>query len=514
MSIGGRLDSDLGFKYTQKLCEAIELFTYSAEANDPCAFLYRRANLRYAVERAMYFSFVNNDRLYALFARWARGELRGVDEVATQLEKELALHLFEGTIHAERFRVSSPDRLHPRRIARYVARLTGRWLRPLFPRINPGSLSAGRRATVLIHVMDVKFVRYLRPITDRLPAAFAYLLVLDSNLKSFLLENGLPFVDCTNMPVFVGPRRLGSYGNGLHGFGYLTRWYDHFHTALSSLKPECVLLVEGNSPDDEVINQVCRQLFIPVVCLEQGWSPIIHNGFRNMSYTKMLVWGEGFQELLEPYNPKQKFVVVGNHAVEPEDATRCQATRQDRRAVCFFLQPLPTRLIDKRCWDELLKLAKWAAGEHAEVPVLIREHPAYPLSESERAQLEGIPNIRLVPPDEYPLSEVLNLCRLTVSIYSSTILESIAAGVLPMIFNPTSLPSYFPDVHVAGAGIEVKTFEEAVQLIRRILSDPVFASQRDTSREEFRRKYFYQGERHPADRIVEEILSLCPTSSR
>ena len=51
---------------------------------------------------------------------------------------------------------------------------------------------------------------------------------------------------------------------------------------------------------------------ISCLCIQQGWSPIVHNGFRNMSFSAMLTWGEGFAELLRPHNPAQRFVVTGS----------------------------------------------------------------------------------------------------------------------------------------------------------------------------------------------------------
>ena len=128
--------------------------------------------------------------------------------------------------------------------------------------------------------------------------------------------------------------------------------------------------------------------------------------------------------------------------------------------------------------------------------------------------MSNFPNVLLTPPGEYPVAEVLRASRLTVSIYSTTILESIAAGVLPLIFNVTSLPAYSPDVHAAGAGIEVKSLEAALHVVRRVLSDPTYLQGFGPAMKRLGDHYFYRDDREPVDRIVDEIMSMCLTPAQ
>lgn len=500
-SLNRQMGGDLGYEYVQSLIRAIEAFTCDIEAKNPAAFQYRGANLKYAVERSLYFSHVNNERLYTVFVQWVRDELPPVIDLATVLERDLAVYLCGRDLAPTSARVRPFFQLlrslsHLRKWTRHLA---------LYPwmRLRTVSLARKRKAAVLIHVVHDKFVRYLRPVTDRMPVSFAYLLTANQVMKPFLKKQGLPFIECARL------LKLSS-GSQLEGvmarFRYLAALYDQLHSILKVLRPQCMVVVEGNAPEDEIANQVSRQLSISIVCIQQGWSPVVHNGFRNMSYTKMLVWGEGFAKLLQPYNPNQKFVAVGNHAVHSHFVESRLGGGADRKAVCFFLQA-PGRLIAEASWRKFLNLVKRVASEFKEVPVLVREHPSFPLAKEPLAELLKFPNVRFVSPGDYSLTEVLSASRLTVSIYSSTILESIAAGVLPVIFNMTSLPAYFPDVHAAGAGIEVKTFEKAIEVIRRILTDEFYVRQFVPAMRQFRDKYFCQGGQEAVDRIVEEITS-------
>jgi hypothetical protein len=503
-TLKNRTGGDSGYGYIQSLIQAIEDFTGDAEAKDPAAFQHRGANLKYAVQRHLYFSFVNNERLYTVFTQWWRNELPPVLKLVTALERDLALYLCRMDITPARALVRPPRSVRALRLLSHFHRSTRHLTLYPFARARAVSLRREEKATVLIHVMQEKFVRHLRPVTDRLPLSFAYLVAANHAVKAFLEKQRLPLIDTTHLfKLSVGQASQAVMAN----FRYLTHLYDHLYATLGRLSPRCVVLVEGNAAEDEIANRVCQQLSIPVVCLQQGWSPVVHNGFRNMSYSKMLVWGEGFAELLQPYNPDQKFVGVGNHLSHSTVADAGLTRTEDQKAIAFFLQA-PGRLITRAFWCQFLDLVKWVASEFKHVPILVREHPGYPLARWTRAKLREFPNIRLVPPSDYGLGEILNASCLTVSIYSSTILESIAAGVLPVIFNRTSLPTYFPAVHSAGAGIEVKTFELASQVIRRLVTDKAYARQFEPGMKQFRDKYFCQGGWVAVDRIVSEIASF------
>jgi hypothetical protein len=154
--------------------------------------------------------------------------------------------------------------------------------------------------------------------------------------------------------------------------------------------------------------------------------------------------------------------------------------------------------------EGILALAKWLAGEFPEVPVLIREHPNHDISSQDREELKRFSSIRLMPPHAHSLIEVMAELRMSVSLYSSTILESIAAGVFPLVLNLTSLPSYYPDIHGAGAGTEVKSIEAAKDVIRRALEDPAFTARFDAAAAQVRSRFFLN-EPHPARKIADEI---------
>lgn len=473
-----------GFGFVLALCDSISAFTAAAVEKNPRAFTYRDVDLRYAVERTLFFRFLNADGLYEWFH----------DRQDGQMELPIARH--KSTL------------LHPLRAVRGRAGVEYRRVKGLLSRESKASAALGPapggavvRPPVLIHVIHEKFVRYLQPVLTHVKAPYAYLLAAAPDVRRVVQRERLPSVDvlAAEKPKASRPVPL------LDHFGELVEWYDRVYAALAELRPQCVVLVEGNAPQDEVVNRACARLGIATVCVQHGWSPIVHNGFRNMTYTRMTVWGQGFAELLRPYNPDQDFVVTGHHLLTAPQESEPTRTRREL-GVGFFLQA-PGRLIDEHAWSSFLNLIGCTAETFPDRPIVIREHPARPLSGSERDGFARLSNVQIVSPSSGCLAELMPKIALAVSIYSTVILESIAAGVLPLVVNLTSLPSYHPDVARAGAGIEVHDLNAAMAAIRRVLTEDGYAAGFSASMEAFRRRYFDSAP-HAAQRIAGHITSF------
>ena len=502
-----RENSDLNFDYIQQLCQGIEDYTASKEAVHPQAFMYRGANLKYAVERALYFFAVDHKRLRFFFRQWTQQQIPKVVKFNTVVERDLAFFIANKEIEL--------NRLKPKYKTLYYLM---NWQKDLiFQRLfnNHRSLKSVQEEIVLFAVDHKKFVKFLEPIAKNLSVRYAYLLHPRTGIKSFsssdnlqryLIKNQLPFINCANNNIERQPKNFFVY------LPLVANLYNYYYASLKEIQPKCIVVTEGNHIQDEIISQIGKQLSIPVICIQQGWSPIIHNGFRHMSYTKMLIWGQGFADLLQPFNPDQKFVVTGNHIVKFSQSVHSINQATTRKGISFFLQS-PKKIGTPKTWNQFLELIKWTAKEFVEVPVLVREHPQFLLSSKERNRLQEYSNVKLVSPSSYSLAAVLAESMLVVAIYSTTILEGIAAGVLPLIFNVTSMPSYYPDVQAAGAGIEVKNLEAAKQAIRRVITDKIYVFQFEASMKKFRNQYFAHNNSQKAiEKITKEISEAASTS--
>ena len=239
--------------------------------------------------------------------------------------------------------------------------------------------------------------------------------------------------------------------------------FDTFREILEREAPTAVMMTEGNQPDDEILARAAQTLGIRSICIQQGWSPIIHTGFRDMQYDDFCVWGTEFGRLLQPENPRQHFAATGSHRIEPTGT----ATPATARAISFFLQK-DSLLITERAWREMLDLVRWTAATWPERDILVREHPAAPLTAEERSALCALPNIVLCPSATMSLDTVLRQTGIAVAFYSTTLIEALAYGAVPLIINITGAPHYVPDLAAMGVGIEVKDFAAARDAMARL----------------------------------------------
>jgi hypothetical protein len=237
-----------------------------------------------------------------------------------------------------------------------------------------------------------------------------------------------------------------------------------FSDVLAQMKGKLVVVPEGNAPDDEVLARVAEKHGIASACVQQGWSPILHPAFHNFHYDAMLVWGEGFADLLAPANPRQCFLATGNFHLSA-------AGGRTGPGILFLLQGFDDWLGGRHGAEAMLTLAEGVAGALPGQPVFVRPHPVVPMPAEARVRLERFPNIHIESPADVPLAEAFAKSCVSVSSYSTAILESIAAGVVPLIFNTAGLPRYWPDVADAGAGLEIRDPAEALQTLIGLAQD-------------------------------------------
>jgi hypothetical protein len=268
-----------------------------------------------------------------------------------------------------------------------------------------------------------------------------------------------------------------------------------------------VVVTEGMSPGDEIVSQACHSLGIPCICIQQGWSPIIHNGFRNTSFTHMAVWGDGFRDMLAPYNPMQEFAVTGNLSFAAESVERSKQLSGGLPSVAFFLQP-SSRLIGEDHQRQVAELISRASSRFPADVLLVREHPGAPLSEVGLESLRRLPNVRLAPATSNPLIDVIRQSRVAVSIYSTSLLEAAALGTPALVFNPTSMPRYSPDVEALGIGVETDSVEAALGTIDRLLHDGTYRQSFIPAMVRFRERFFAGADEQAPVRIIELIDDL------
>lgn len=402
-------------------------------------------DLGHALEASLYFTCVHDAGLLRLFHD--PQDVRAVAGLESPMARLIAENGFArgAALRAVRRRASSHRLLQ--RIKRAIPR-----------RSRAVSKFDEARPPILFLARSVRFARFLRPVADALGPDCGFLVPdRDAELLAIVRSWNFP---CHAYPAGMRPQRqmgtlIADYAPHWAGMAEL------FEGMIGRLSPRLVVVPEGNAPDDEVLARVAERLGVASACIQQGWSPILHPGFHNLRYDAMLIWGEGFGELLATANPRQKFLVAGNFHL----ARRPTAPGA---GVLFLFQGFDNWMGGRKSADDMLDLAEAVATALPDQQVFIRPHPVVPLPEVVRDRLARHPNIRIESAHDVPLTDAFARAKISVSVYSSTILESIAAGVVPLVFNTAGLPRYWPDIEAAGAGLETQTLEAALGAIIRL----------------------------------------------
>lgn len=444
--------------FVEALTDEIECATANLKAG---LTTYRGADMRWALARALYFRYVNDEMVQREFrtSRLAEGWMSNRFDAALNRAYRPGLH-------------------------HVIADLTARH-----------SISSQGRCAVAFAVIHPKFVRYVQSIGYGRPSTF--FCGTNHLLETELLNAGITVAPSARKPF----RRLTDGRQpALHAFA-LQRELDTHLEFLTSQRPRVVVVIEGNSPFDEVMNQACKLAGVPCVCIQQGWSPIIHSGFRHLSFDRMLVWGDEFGRLLAPFSPDQRFIATGSHVVGPL-AEGAPSFHGD--AVSFFLQG-KAPMIDDTAWHGFLRLVRRVASRLPYTPILVREHPSAPLDEGTRLSLE-MPNVRCVNPATLPLYQQMAGSRIGVSLYSTTLLECIAGGVVPVAVNPGIVRSFIPSLAESGAGVEATSFADAEAAIVRLAEDCSFHSSHAANHHALVKRLFNGATRAEAAVAISEEL--------
>jgi hypothetical protein len=432
---------DTDFGYTVALTEAIRAATDSVARTNPEAFTYRRADLRGAVERSLYILLASHAPLMSAYS-----ERTAPPPLGSWIADLTGARLLGRGARA------------PTRDVRSLAARALFRVRSLLDRPRPASPGDGPACFVLDHT---KYLRFIAPIREHMRRETAVVATHAGEGVDRLVETG-----DEDRP------RGRAVGRALWGFPSLLHTYDRLLATLAEARAARVVAIEGMSPLDELTAQAARALGISSICVQQGWSPLIHAGFRGLGHTSMAVWGEGFAELLAPHNPGVRFTVTGNPALDAKLSTsRLDREIGDSAAVAFFLQSTSAWIREEHLRG-FHDLVVETAAAVPEAVVLVREHPGAPLSHDERRRLSSPENVRLVPASDWSLREVLEAADLNVSIYSTSLLEGAALGTPAVIFNPTSLPPLEPDLVRLGAATRAESVDAAREQIAAVLDDP------------------------------------------
>ena len=245
---------------------------------------------------------------------------------------------------------------------------------------------------------------------------------------------------------------------------YFPRFFHYANTfsiLLRILQPKGIISIEGCHNQERLLAVFAKANDVPSIVIQQGWPSILHSVFRRFPYNHYLTWGEGYHKYLEKYNPTTEFIPVG-YMYKVKD-TDC---KDKKNSVSFFLQG-PFILSDRFYYNDLLDLITTVSQQLPEISFCVREHPEFKLSPQILQQWNSIPNIEIV--SDLELEEVFSRTMITVSHFSSTLMEGVVHGAIPLVYDPTTDSSYCPDIEIEQIGMISKTQEEFCEKLIYIL---------------------------------------------
>lgn len=219
------------------------------------------------------------------------------------------------------------------------------------------------------------------------------------------------------------------------------------------IKPSEFACICGCNIPAKIWATICAARGAKSVCYQHGWPAFIHAPFKNMPFDRMVTWGPRFETLWRSHNPAMEFI-PGKYPYPVKQGAHNRIT--------FFLQQ-PYYIATERTQEQMVDLINQCAVAYPDIIVQYRSHPDTRLDSHTTKLFSDKPNI--IDVSSHPLDEVYASTRVAVAHFSSTIMECIAHGCCPLVFNPSPSWNYYPDLSALGLGFISTDFTSFFNLL-------------------------------------------------
>ena len=230
---------------------------------------------------------------------------------------------------------------------------------------------------------------------------------------------------------------------------------------LIEIKPKKVIFAEGDSPFHSVLTSVCKELNIETICLQWGstvWKKPRY-GFRDLTCNKFLLHGKFFFNEVKNYNKIPKLFITGNLLLKRKNL------QKENKAI-FLLQP---KHVDPN--NQFFKLMENMIIKNKEWFFLIRPHPNQDNFDMIK-KYDHYKNVKIVNTKVETINQSLEKCKISISSYSSAIIDAFNYNVVPLIFNTSPLlKKYNPNIDKNKLGIETKSLPYAKKEFNKIFKN-------------------------------------------
>ena len=280
-------------------------------------------------------------------------------------------------------------------------------------------------------------------------------------------------------------------------------YFARIKNALAYSSPDVLVFAEGTSHYDELASLAALELEIPTIRLQSGRAALLHTGYRNMKFNAMLNWGDGFSKRYGSVSPSAKQIVCGcpllDDVIEQIDIDKSQ------KNVIIFTQPVVEGVLLKSDYLKLVQLAERLLNLDEDINLLVRMHPADTRKDFFDIVSNSGGRVQFLNAPEYTLSEVMSRGICAVSFSSTTLSESAASGVIPILIKLEYQEKMFPFPEDYGAVVVVDSVAAATGVIEKITTYPEEWVQIRESMKEFGENFFGPRDRMALSRVTQFI---------
>jgi hypothetical protein len=286
------------------------------------------------------------------------------------------------------------------------------------------------------------------------------------------------------------------FSNSIFPLSYFDDLYLSLYNIFKKISPKSVILLEGDAPYHILSSYACEKLNVKTICFQWGLLPTYKSktAFSNMSFSYFMTWGKYFTNQLIEYNPKQKFLDFGYLNFPNQQSSGQKILFLDQGGCFENVSNYHIHLFR----NIAVKLAKSFPRN-----VLLRPHPNDPPSpEDINILVKG--GVQITD-STGPISDDLIQSKVSISIQSSSLLDSFVFGVIPVSFHHEQMDSYPFPFNQYKIGLESASVRVIYDFIYKICTDDSFHENYQLNIKRFSNKFFKKSTKDQ----MKKVLNSC-----
>ena len=445
--------TDLPDSHEEKLTDLISALLSWVDHEMPGALDYGNVSLKQGLERHFYFSAVHlPSELYPLLRAASGWRLSAPHSFLTDFYDEI--------LPASDHR---PWLWRPKAVLKTMLRICKfMWTRKSF------QFRASALSSIGLFAINARFVRFFAEYADALGKDKVLFFCANVEAANVASSLGYPVAMETAENIDTRQIKLPVLHFLFPAYWAALQSYLRLHGTIARYQPAALVFAEGTSMEDQLAGLAARLDRIPTIRLQSGRGGILHSGYRNMAFDKMLCWGNGFVKRYQQHTPEAEYIITGSPLLS---ATTERKAFDASHVTCVILTQPINKYLSKMHYEELATLASLLLAQYAGMHLLIRKHPLDQCTSLDSLVDDYPQQVTITDAQTWSLKRVMETADIAVGFYSTTLSESAACGVIPFILKLENTHSVFPFPEQYGAAIEVPNIDAALEAMDHLLHD-------------------------------------------